>query len=408
MFLILCVFGEITNYKHETHRLKHSKWFTGNRVVWMKNVGGSIPPVAKLKAGTEEANISVWHFGQTEIKCRFCHLIVPKGHICKRAPPKTCFKCGENGHVKADCPNNDFNSEFPSLSSANAPIHPNSGKTPLKVLDPFQPLRRSPVSPINNKTKKIRRTSSPSLSFYGNEEELPGSKEDAPVSGAASQNPTDKLITCEVAFFTDDASKDMDLTGDDILKLNTTTLTKDKLNIQMAGSMLSDMSPERKENLNVAVLHVGAQNFPTKTQHEFESMFKIYQNFVGEVIKECPRTSIVISSVLPRAGDDAYKEAINSCIDHFNDRLKKLSCENDQNKSRLQYLDNDIHFKDEDDKVDKSLFVDPQAEGMQLNDEGRKRLKSGIIDAIKSVYYQDKLVDSMYAGMGDGHATSNS
>ena len=341
--------------------------------------------------------------------------------------------------MKADCPKDDFSTEFPSLNSSTAPSHPNRGKTPLQVLNPLvpaRPIHRSPVSPMNNDHKKARRSSSPSLSFYGDHEEpsnlVDKTEKAVTISNEASEqqisddshdpDDTDKMSvetsispqgrshvkgTCEVAFFIDDASKEMELIGDDNLKLNTTTLTEDKLNIQMVCDMLTNIPPERKENINVAVLHVGAQNLPTKTQHEFENMFQIYQNFVGEITKECPTASIVVSSVLPRAGDDPYKEAINTCIDQFNTRLGKLCVKSEENKSRLHYLDNGVHFMDEDDKVNKNMYVDPDGEGMQINADGQNRLKSGIIDAIKAVFYQDKLVDAMNFSMGDVHATPN-
>lgn len=430
----LSQFGEITGFKHETHKLKHSKWYTGNRVVWMKNVGRSIPPAAKLSSGEDVANISVWHYGQTEIKCRFCHSVVPKGHACKRAPPpRKCFTCGETDHVKADCPKNSYGTQFPSLvAPIAAPGHPNAGKTPLKVIDPSKPLiRRSPIESPNENTqaKRQRRSSSPTLSFYGDESGSDVAMATLPTDGTASgqtslqnmsrdqgqenneeseESPRGRSKvkgTCEVAFFTDNNCKEMELTGDDILHLNTTMLSDKKgLKIQMAGGMLENMSHERKNDLNVAVLHVGAKNFPTKTEQDFEDMCQVYQTFVEEVIKECPKASIVISSVPPRAGDDPYKEAINSCIGKFNQKICSFNELNDIYKSRLHYLDNDVHLKDSDMKVITGLYIDPDGEGDELNDEGHNRVKSGMIDAIKSVFYQDKLVDAQSFSVGGTHS----
>ena len=211
--------------------------------------------------------------------------------------------------------------------------------------------------------------------------------------------------TCEVAFFTDNNCKEIDLIGDDILKLNTTMLSEDGLDIQMVGNVLGKLPQERKQDLDVAVLHVGAKNFPTKTEHEFADMYRTYQKFVKKVITECPKASIVVSSVPPRSGDNAYKDAINSCIAEFNKKLYDFSILDEVNKSRLHYLDNDIHFKDSNMKVIQGLHIDPDGEGDELNDEGLNRLKSGMIDAIKSVFYQDKLVDAQNFCVGDTHTT---
>ena len=419
----LCQYGVITGFKHETHKLRHaksSKWYTGNRIVWMKNVNKSIPPVAKLTSGDDVANISIWHYGQTEIKCRFCHLIVPKGHVCRRAPPKKCFSCGENDHTKADCPQTSYGIQFPSLSGSSASAaHPNAGKTPLNVINPSTPIRRSPtVSPNDKpKAKKQRTHSSHSLSFYDPDNTTGSTQRNSqdPDENADTNMETDSSPrgrtsvkgTCEVAFFSDNNSKEMELIGDDILKLNTTMPTEDALKIETAGGMLSRMTPQRKKDVDVAVVHIGAQHFPTKDKEEFDNIYMSYQHFVQEVMDECPKSSIVISSVLPRAGSDSYKEAINSCIDHFNGKLHTFSKMDDTNKSRIHYLNNDIHFKDEGKKVIGGLYIDPDGEGVQTTDEGCGRLKSGIIDAIKSVFYQDKLIDAQNFSMGDAHTSPN-
>ena len=398
-------YGDITGFKHETHKLRNkgSKWYTGNRIVWVKNVQQSIPPVAKLSSGEETVNISVWHYGQTEIKCRFCHSIVPKGHICGRAPPKKCFSCGGNDHIKANCPLNSYDANFPSMSipaSGASQDHVNKGKTPLKVINPNMPLDRSPragsPSEGNHQAKRQRRNSSPGLSFYGN-----------PDNSESPSGRSNVKRSCEVAFFTDDISEEMDLKGDDVLKINTTMPVEDTMKISTAVEMLDNMSPERKQEIEVAVLHVGTEHFPTKSKHEFDTICADYENLVHKVMDECPKSSIVLSSVLPRAGDDAYKVAINSCISEFNGKLDTLSKANERNKSRLHFVDNAIHYKDETGSIIRGMYIDPDGEGKQINDEGHNRLTSGIIDAIKSVFYQDKLVDAQNFSMDVDHAHPN-
>ena len=396
----LSQFGEITGFKHETHKLrnaKDSKWYTGNRIVWIKNVNKSIPPVAKLNSGDEVANISVWHYGQTEIKCRFCHMIVPKGHMCKRAPQKKCFLCGENDHVRADCPLNSYESNFPSIVAGHQ-NHPNKGKTPLKIIDPTKPLERSPRndSPSDSypKPKKQRTNSSGQLSFYDDV----SNSESAEIKPSPSGRSTVKG-TCETVVFTD-ANKKMELVGDDVLQLNNTMPVEDDMTIEKATEMLSNMSRERKQEVDVAVVHVGAQHFPTKTKEEFDNMIVKYQSFVYDVMDQCPKSSVVISSVLPRAGNGDFKTALNSCIDQFNQNICHFSKANERNRSRLHFLNNEKLFKNDEKEVVRDMYIDPDGEGVRITDESHGKLNSGIIDAIKYVFYQDKLVESQRFDLG--------
>ena len=98
-------FGTIVDFKDEYLfvRGRKTRWRTGTRVVHMRALRQPIPPAAKIKSGDRDVSISVWHYGQSHIRCRFCNENVPKGHRCDKGPRKKCYDCGSEDHVKAKC-----------------------------------------------------------------------------------------------------------------------------------------------------------------------------------------------------------------------------------------------------------------------------------------------------------------
>ena len=104
-------FGELTNFRDELYinpTGDKTYWKTGTRsaLIRLFDVETTVPPHDFLTYGTRKCDISVYHFGQMDRYCRFCKRNVPKSHECDKVSKKSCFKCGQDGHIKANCPKN--------------------------------------------------------------------------------------------------------------------------------------------------------------------------------------------------------------------------------------------------------------------------------------------------------------
>ena len=104
-------FGELSNFRDELYINPSGEktfWKTGTRsgLVKLHDLEITVPPRDILIYGTRKAEISVYHFGQTDRYCRFCKRNVPKSHECDKVIKRTCHKCNQEGHLKANCPQN--------------------------------------------------------------------------------------------------------------------------------------------------------------------------------------------------------------------------------------------------------------------------------------------------------------
>ena len=104
-------FGELSNFRDELYTNSAGEktfWKTGTRsgLVRLHDLEITVPPRDILIYGTRKAEISVYHFGQTERYCRFCKRNVLKSHECDKVIKRTCHKCNQEGHLKANCPRN--------------------------------------------------------------------------------------------------------------------------------------------------------------------------------------------------------------------------------------------------------------------------------------------------------------
>ena len=98
-------FGDVVDVKNDTHKFKNGRlitWGTGVRFGYVKHVKEKIPPYAAVLYKGRNLHMSIWYAGITEMFCRHCRQITPKGHQCTLAPRKRCFKCNSENHMQSE------------------------------------------------------------------------------------------------------------------------------------------------------------------------------------------------------------------------------------------------------------------------------------------------------------------
>ena len=123
-------------------------------------------------------------------------------------------------------------------------------------------------------------------------------------------------------------------------------------------------------------VHVGSCDFPARDLAEVEQNYTNYVELLTTVTTHCPHAKLIISSVLPRHGKMAA--TINEQIADLNTRLARLAEEDN-----IVFIDNDIHFKDHAGVIGQ-LYKAKDRSGVHINDAGKMRLGSSILDALKS------------------------
>ena len=96
-------YGTVIDFRNEHTVIdgRRTRWRSGTRMAFVTSLNAAIPPVVKLNFNGKDFNVSVWHYGQTHMKCRWCHNVVEKTH---ERPIRRCHNCGKGYHIKADCP----------------------------------------------------------------------------------------------------------------------------------------------------------------------------------------------------------------------------------------------------------------------------------------------------------------
>ena len=127
-------------------------------------------------------------------------------------------------------------------------------------------------------------------------------------------------------------------------------------------------------------MHVGADDFPAN-EDKIEELCNDYEELLDEFASAIPQAKIVMSSVLPRAGND--KEGINTQIDFFNLKMNELA---QRGGNKLYICDNTVHFNSEQGVVS-LLYSDAETSGINITRDGKNRLASAMTDTIKMIYF---------------------
>ena len=370
-------YGTVTEFRNEhvTVRGRRTNWRTGNRYVYVRALTQPVPPSAKIKYGDRQIPVTVWHYGQTHMKCRYCHEIVPKDHTCEKAPSrrcydcgseshtkkyctvgKACFRCGDKSHISRDCTVvRDYAREYPEL-----------------------PARASE----SRDTSETQANHGVEISA-GND--MNDTKEDSVLIQEDMEGIHDHKL--EVLLVGGSNCRDLILEGDDQIVLKTTSLIEGGLKIEQAAEKLEELTDDQKKDIGTVVVHVGSCDFPAKDDGEVDNHYTQYVELMNDVASAIPHANIVVSSVLPRAGSE--KEEMNKQIELFNSKIRELA----EQEINFHFCDNTVHFNTEQGVVS-TLYRDVETFGLHINGDGKKRLASAITEALKEIYFAEKLASA--------------
>lgn len=181
--------------------------------------------------------------------------------------------------------------------------------------------------------------------------------------------------------------KDMEMVGDDDLSIELENLCQGGLHISETHEKLDELRQEVKDTLQIVALNIGACDFPKKDQSELQELCNEYAELLAKISDTCPEANIVMSSVLPRAGDG--RETVNGQIAWFNEQLLQMGEE-----PGFHFCNNYTFTLDRNNAVNESLYRDTDTYGIHLNTEGKRLLSTSIFEKVKEVFFRAKLMDS--------------
>ena len=384
---------------------RRTRWRSGTRMAFVTSLNVAIPPVVKLNFNGKDFNVSVWHYGQTHTKCRWCHNIVEKAHECDKRPIRRCHNCGKRDHIKADCPvgrvcylcgdKDHIARECPQQSQ-------NSQKEDLATLPTRGIAGQHPHSPEGTLRTTIHEA--PVESHESPTEDTPGVGSAEPLEGHSSEdmeteNCNDSQMVSPDQTQSSDTKNDalmrtiligtsncrgLKLCGDDSMVVENELLSQGGLSIGEAHEKLEEISSEQLKQCDGVIIHVGSCDFPVRSEKEMDENYTNYVELLDHVSKRCPQAHILISSILPRGGNG--REVVNGQIHKFNNKLSQLS----HSEDRLEFVDNDTHFLSNTEVI-KGLFKSRDATGIHVNDAGKARLEVSLLQALKEICFKRKL-----------------
>lgn len=363
-------FGTVLEFRNEHHVIggNPTRWRTGVRFAYMINLAEAIPPMAKIPIDETEISVTIWHYGQTHRRCRWCKTMVPKDHECDRMPERKCFNCGSGDHMRNECP-------------VGRCCYKCGQEGHVARLCPSEQVARNthPVQTGNNSVTATeeKETSDTRRTTHASE----ASSLDLGGDSVVSTGDHD-VEQIKVLVIGGSNCRDVQLQSDEQADIDQVLLMQGGLKIEIAHEKLEECREEVKKEAHVVALHVGSCNFPANSVQEQEANYAHYVELLGSVTTACPDAKIVVSSIPPRTGPGSAN--INGQILDFNQQLAKLAVVEDV----ITFCDNDLAFKDANNEIRTELY---KKDGLHVNSTGNRRLSKSLSEAVKDAFFQGKL-----------------
>ena len=88
--------------------------------------------------------------------------------------------------------------------------------------------------------------------------------------------------------------------GDDHLEIQLTSRIAGGLKIKDVTSKLNSIPSAEMNEYWAVILHVGSTDFPVSSEKDFDTHYMEYVESLSELSTMCPKSAVLISSVLPR------------------------------------------------------------------------------------------------------------
>ena len=368
-------YGKVLDVRNEYLHVSGNRvpWWNGTRHVDICSLKSELPPTLRVPHGHKEVKIKLWHRGQSYIECRWCKEHVNKNeHDCPRKPQRRCFNCGSTDHMKSDCQvgKQCFNC---GQSGHIARECPNRHPVVLNN-DDFPGLSKPDATPEPDPNPRATR-------------DVLGQDLGSPcVDSPDARDPEEKQQKVNIKCLLVGSSncRGLVIPGDDDLEIQLTSRITGGLKIKDATSKLNSIPSAEMNEYQAVILHVGSTDFPVSSEKDFDTHYMEYVESLSELSTMCPKSAVLISSVLPR--NDNFGSKTNRQIRFFNDRLKTLA----RDESNLVFVDNSSYLV-EGDQVQSSFYRKNDADKIHLNTSGREGLARMLQMSLKETVYRCKL-----------------
>lgn len=145
---------------------------------------------------------------------------------------------------------------------------------------------------------------------------------------------------------------------------------------------MDNIYEEERKSIPLLVTNVGSVDFKETGDNDTERIYDEYIDMVEKLKILCPAADIVVSSIIPRRGEDRFCK-VNQDIADVNTRLHDRC----KNSVEFHFCDNSDVVLDESHNVRKDCYQD----NIHLTPTGRKDLCRSIFKKVKEVYFKRQM-----------------
>ena len=209
-------------------------------------------------------------------------------------------------------------------------------------------------------------------------------KDELNTGNVSEQCNDDDIHNHEIDLYSIGASNFTGLTvkGDADLRIAHKNHSVGGLSIFEVPERVDNIPPEERENIKLLVTNVGSVDFEEEGDNDAQQIYDDYAEMLAKVNYLCPYAKIIVSSIIPRRGDDMHRKVNKDILD-----VNTMLFENCKDSESFHFCDNSEVVFDEFHQIKNSLYKDE----IHLNPEGRRDLAKSVFRKAKEIYFQHKM-----------------